>query len=152
MKDKLLKYQLWDMIRLTSNTFETAFRPILEVHGLTTMQSRVLIAINESDNPTVGNISKIIDVSNSNASNMCKKLEQERFIHRIRSEKDERVVILELTNKGKEVFAQINSDIQKIYGPIIEKVPDDKFNDIIKGIKLLNDLLRELENASANFQ
>lgn len=152
MKDKLLKYQLWDMIRLTSTTFETAFKPIVEVHGLTTMQSRVLIAIYEYDNPTVGNISKIIDISNSNASNMCKKLEKEGFIERIRSLTDERVVILELTNKGKEVLTQINSDIEKIYGPIIENVPDDKFNDIIKGIKLLNDLLRELENASASFQ
>lgn len=148
MRDKLLKKQLWDMVRLTSINLETAYKPLVEVHGLTTMQSRVLLAINECPEPTVGNISKIIDVSSPNASNMCKKLEQEGFIQRIRSSKDERVVVLKLTQKGTETLLQINNDLKNIYGPILEKISAEEFQTIISGIKLLNNVLREFESAS----
>lgn len=150
MRDELLKKQLWDMVRLTSINLETAYKPVVEIHGLTTMQSRVLIAVTECEEPTVGNISKIIDVSSSNASNMCKKLEQEGFIKRIRSLKDERVVVLKLTQKGKETLIQINKDLKNTYGTILEKIPLEEFETIISGIKLLNRLLRELESASKN--
>jgi DNA-binding MarR family transcriptional regulator len=148
MRDELLKKQLWDMVRLTSINLETAYKPLIEVHGLTTMQSRILIAVNECAEPTVGNISKIIGASSPNASNMCKKLEQEGFIKRIRSSRDERVVLLELTHKGMETLLKINKDLKNIFGPIIEKMPEEEFEAIITGIKLLNRLLSELESES----
>ena len=129
MRDELLKKQLWDMVRLTSINLETAYKPLIEVHGLTTMQSRILIAVNECGEPNIGNISKIIDVSSSNTSNMCKKLEQGGFIQRIRSSRDERVVLLKLTKKGTDTLLEINRNLKYVYGPIIEKIPDD---DIIK--------------------
>jgi DNA-binding MarR family transcriptional regulator len=151
MKEKLLKKQLWDMIRLINTNFETAYKPIVEIHGLTTMQSRVLIGINECDEPTVGNISKIIDVSSPNASNMCKKLEQEGFIHRMRGLIDERVVILKLTEKGEQTLLQINNDLKNMFGPIIEKIPEEEFETIISGMKLLNKLLSELEDAGNRY-
>jgi len=145
MRDELLKKQLWDMVRLASINLETAFKPIIEVHGLTAMQNRILTAVNECTEPTVGNISEIIDVSSPNASNMCKKLEQEGFIKRIRSSKDERVVLLKLTQKGTDTLLEINRDLKNVYGPIIEKIPDEEFEAIITGIKLLNKLLSNLE-------
>ncbi|HHZ00991.1 MAG TPA: winged helix-turn-helix transcriptional regulator [Tissierellia bacterium] len=147
MKEKLLKKQLWDMIRLTSTNFETAFKPIVEIHGLTTMQSRVLIAINEFDGSTVGSISRIIEISSPNASSLCKKLEKDGFIVRERSSDDERVVTLKLTEKGEKTLHQINSDLKNLFGPIIEKVPEEDFETMISGIKLLNKLLSELEKA-----
>ncbi|HOW22470.1 MAG TPA: MarR family winged helix-turn-helix transcriptional regulator [Sedimentibacter sp.] len=147
MKEELLKKQLWDMIRLTSTNFETAFKPLVEIHGLTTMQSRVLIAINEFDGSTVGSISRIIEISSPNASSLCKKLEKDGFIVRERSSDDERVVTLKLTEKGEKNLHQINSDLKNLFGPIIEKVPEEDFETMISGIKLLNKLLSELEKA-----
>lgn len=152
MKDKLLKNQLWDMVRLMSVNLETAYRPLVEVHGLTTMQSRVLIAVNETREPTIGYISKIIGISSPNASNMCKKLEQDGFIQKIRSTKDERVVVLKLTQKGEETLSRISSDLKKIYGHIIEKISPEEFEKMMEGIKLLNNILREFENFNKNNQ
>ena len=147
MKERLLKKQLWDMIRLTNTNFETAYKPIVEIHGLTTLQSRVLIAINEFEEPTVGNVSKIIDMSSPNTSNLCKKLDRDGFIRRTRSSRDERVVVLKLTEKGEKTLHQINTDLKILFGPIIEKIPEEEFETMISGIKLLNKLLSQLENA-----
>lgn len=147
MKERLLKKQLWDMIRLTNTNFETAYKPIVEIHGLTTLQSRVLIAINEFEEPTVGNVSKIIDMSSPNASNLCKKLERDGFIRRTRSSRDERVVVLKLTEKGEKTLHQINTDLKILFGPIIEKIPEEEFETMISGIKLLNKLLSQIGRA-----
>ena len=143
MRDKLLKRELWDMVRLTTINLETAFKPIIEIHGLTMMQSRILVAVKECNQATVGTVSRIIDIKSGNASNMCKKLEKEGFIERKRSKQDERVVELILTDKGEDTLKIINDDLVDKYGSIIESKSDEEFDTIINGIKLLNELLKE---------
>ena len=145
MREALLKKELWDMVRFTTINLDSAFKPIVEIHGLTIMQSRVLVAVKECNNATVGVVSKIIDVASPNGSSMCKKLEREGFIRRIRSIHDERVVTLVLTEKGEHTLEKISNDIMKRFGPILEMRTEEDFSQIIKGIKLLNELLKEFE-------
>jgi DNA-binding MarR family transcriptional regulator len=145
MRNELLKKELWDMIRFTNINLDTAFKPFVEIYGLTMMQSRILVAVKECEQATVGTVSKIIDVKSGNGSNMCKKLEQEGFIKRIRSIDDERVVKLILTEKGEETLEKVNDDILKKYGPVLDDRPDEEFEQMIRGIKLLNQLLMEFD-------
>ncbi|MDF2616758.1 MAG: MarR family transcriptional regulator [Sedimentibacter sp.] len=148
MRNELLKKELWDMIRFTNINLDTAFKPFVEIYGLTMMQSRILVAVKECEQATVGTVSKIIDVKSGNGSNMCKKLEQEGFIKRIRSIDDERVVKLILTEKGEETLEKVNNDILKKYGPVLDDRKDEEFEQMIKGIKLLNQLLMEFDKIS----
>lgn len=148
MRNELLKKELWDMIRFTNINLETAFKPFVEIYGLTIMQSRILVAVKECEQATVGSVSKIIDVKSGNGSNMCKKLEQEGFIKRIRSIEDERVVRLTLTEKGEVTLEKVNEDILKKYGPVLDGRTDEEFEHIIRGIKLLNQLLMEFDKIS----
>jgi DNA-binding MarR family transcriptional regulator len=148
MRNELLKKELWDMIRFTNINLETAFKPFVEIYGLTMMQSRILVAVKECEQATVGTVSKIIDVKSGNGSNMCKKLEQEGFIKRIRSIEDERVVKLILTEKGEETLEKVNEDILKKYGPVLDGRTDEEFEHMIRGIKLLNLLLMEFDKIS----
>jgi DNA-binding MarR family transcriptional regulator len=148
MLKELLRKELWDMIRFTNINLETAFKPFVERYGLTMMQSRILVAVKECENATVGTVAKIIDVKSGNGSNMCKKLEQEGFIKRIRSLEDERVVRLVLTEKGEETLEKINEDVLKKYGPFLECKTDEEFEQITRGIKLLNQLLIDFDKIS----
>jgi DNA-binding MarR family transcriptional regulator len=148
MRNELLKKELWDMIRFTNINLETAFKPFVEIYGLTMMQSRILVAVKECEQATVGTVSKIIDVKSGNGSNMCKKLEQEGFIKRIRSIEDERVVKLILTEKGEETLEKVNEDILKKYGPVLDGRTDEEFEQMIRGIKLLNHMLMEFDKIS----
>ncbi len=145
MRNELLRKELWDMIRFTNINLETAFKPFIEIYGLTMMQSRILVAVKECEQATVGTVSKIIDVKSGNGSNMCKKLEQEGFVKRIRSLEDERVVKLVLTEKGEKTLEKINEDILNKYGPVLDNKTDEEFEQMIKGIKLLNQLLIDFD-------
>lgn len=148
MRNELLKKELWDMIRFTNINLETAFKPFVEIYGLTMMQSRILVAVKECEQATVGTVAKILDVKSGNGSNMCKKLEQEGFIKRIRSMQDERVVRLVLTEKGEETLKKVNEDILKNYGPVLYGKTDEEFEQMVKGIKLLNQMLMEFDKIS----
>lgn len=145
MKDEILKRELWDMTRNVTTALQAILGPVMEAHGLTAMQGRVLSAVKECDDVNVGAISKILDVCGSNASNMCKKLEKDGFIMRKRSKTDERVVELLLTEKGESVLDKINTELRERYGAVLKGMDDEKFELIIKGINALNELLKEFE-------
>ena len=145
MKDEILKRELWDMTRNVTTALQAILGPVMEAHGLTAMQGRVLSAVKECDDVNVGAISKILDVCGSNASNMCKKLEKDGFIIRKRSKTDERVVELLLTEKGESVLDKINTELRERYGAVLKGMDDEKFDLIIKGINALNELLKEFE-------
>lgn len=145
MKDEILKRELWDMTRNVTTALQAILGPVMEAHGLTAMQGRVLSAVKECDDVNVGTISKILDVCGSNASNMCKKLEKDGFIIRKRSKTDERVVELLLTEKGEIVLDKINTELRERYGAVLKGMDDEKFDLIIKGINALNELLKEFE-------
>lgn len=145
MRDEMLKRELWDMVRNITTSLQTAFRPIMEAHGITSMQGRILAAVKECENANIGTISTVLDTCSSNASNMCKKLEKDGFIIRKRSRLDERVVELRLTEKGENVLGEINGWLKKSYGPVLESKTEEEFELIIKGINSLNELLKEFE-------
>ena len=140
----MLKNELWDLVRITSMNLETAYKPIVESYGLTLMQSRILIAIAESEHINVGDVSNVLEISSGNASNMCKRLDREGFVKRIRSSIDERIVELALTDKGISTKEKICNDINKKFKPILDNKSKEDFDAILIGLKKLNELLSDL--------
>ncbi len=145
MRNLILKQELWDNARIISTNIDAVFRPIVEKNGLTLMQNRILNSILHSEHATVGCIGKTIDMSCGNLSNMLKKLEKEGYIIRARSQKDERVVELKLTDMGKLTIGNIENEILKKYSHVLQNKSDEDFITIISGLKKLNELLDELE-------
>jgi len=150
VRDTILKNELWDLVRVTSMNMEAAYKPIVESHGLTMMQSRILIAVAECEHVNVGTVSGVLEISSGNASNMCKRLEKEGFIIRIRSLNDERIVELKLTDKGKFTKDKICDDINKKFKPILDNKSKEDFDAIVFGIKKLNELLNDLAKEIKN--
>lgn len=144
MREILLKNELWDIIRMITVNMDSVFNPIVKFYGLTMIQSRILISIGKCSNTNIGNISEMLDISSPNVSNMCKRLEKHGFIIRNRSQEDERIVTLELTEKGMETLKNINKDLTQKFKPILDSKSDKDFEDIITGMRKLNELLREL--------
>lgn len=145
MCENILKSELWDMLRIATTNLESVFKPIIMMSGLTMMQIRILIAITECEDMKVSEISKLLEISSGNASNMCKKMEREGYISRMRSSEDERVVELEPTQKGIEVADNILKEIKRRFNPILYSKPKEDIELIINGIKKLNELFEEFE-------
>ena len=112
---------IFSMIREISHKIDILLQDTATELGITTLQLKMLITLYSTGNEvSIGNLGKAIGVTGGNISNICKKLEKQGFVERIRSVDDERVVNVILTDNGKLAaekvgvyFDQIRSDIPK---------------------------------------
>ena len=112
---------IFSMIREISHKIDILLQDTATELGITTLQLKMLITLYSAGKEvSIGNLGKAIGVTGGNISNICKKLEKQGFVERIRSVDDERVVNVILTDNGKSAaekvgvyFDQIRSDIPK---------------------------------------
>ena len=111
------------------------YTPWLKPLGLTYTQYITFLVLWEKDGISVSEIGSRLMLDNGTLSPMLKKMEQAGYIERNRSKDDDRVVIITLTKKGRDLQDQAKEIPLKV-GSCIE-LPLEK-------AKELHDLLHEL--------
>ncbi|MCR5690516.1 MAG: MarR family transcriptional regulator [Clostridiales bacterium] len=89
------------------------YTPILQPLGLTYTQYLVFLVLWERDGVTVGEIGEKLMLDNGTLSPLLKKLQEAGYIERRRSADDERVVLITLTEKGRDLQEQAKDVPQK---------------------------------------
>ena len=77
------------------------YTPLLKDLGLTYTQYIVFLVLWEKDGLTVGEICDRLMLDNGTLSPLLKKMQQAGYIARTRSEEDDRVVVITLTDEGR---------------------------------------------------
>lgn len=77
------------------------YKPMLDAMGLTYPQYLALKALDEAEVLTIGGLAQRLDLEPSTITPLIKRLETAGFVSRARGAKDERVVQVELTDKGR---------------------------------------------------
>lgn len=113
--------------------------PIAQEEGLTPLQGLVLLQVSRGD-ITVGDISQQAHIGWSNASTLCKKMEQAGYLTRTRSTQDERVVTLALTPMGAETLERLQKKLAR-FEVLLEQMPTQIKRDIIQGLSAANQAL-----------
>ena len=133
---------IFSMIREISHKIDLLLQETANKLDLTPLQLKIIIALYSSDEDvSIGNLGKTIGVTGGNISNICKKLEKKGFVNRIRSEEDERVVNVRLTETG----IQASRELGEYFYKIREEFPDDgvdvNLETIVEELKELDILL-----------
>lgn len=84
----------------TNLAFGRAYKPMLDELGLTYTQWVVLLALAEQDGLTVSELGRRLFLRSNTLTPLLKQLEQQGLLRRVRSQEDERQVILTLTEAG----------------------------------------------------
>lgn len=130
---------IFSMIREISHKIDLLLQDTANSLDLTPLQLKIIIALYSSDNDvSIGNLGKAIGVTGGNISNICKKLEKKGFVDRIRSEEDERVVNVRLTETGIAASKELGEYFYKIR----EEFPDDAVD---VNLETIVEELRELD-------
>lgn len=104
-----LDNQLCFALYSTSLQMTKVYKPLLQELGLTYPQYIAMLVLWEEDGITVGEISSRMLTDPGSLTPLLKRLEAEGLITRTRSQADERVVQLRLTDKGRELRRQAES-------------------------------------------
>ena len=111
------------------------YTPWLKELGITYTQYITFLVLWEKDGLTVGEICERLMLDNGTVSPLLKKMESAGYITRTRSDEDDRVVVITLTEQGKEMQEKAK-DIPEKVGGCIDLSPE-------KALKLY-ELLYEL--------
>lgn len=87
--------------------FTRAYRPLFEGLGLTYPQYVALVALNEEDDQTVGQLGQKLFLESSTLTPLLKRLEAAGYVTRRRDNEDERQVRIGLTPKGRSAFEEV---------------------------------------------
>ena len=144
MEDKQLqlKNQVCFPIYSVSRLITKAYKPYLDQMGITYPQYLVLMVLWENDHISVNQISEKLLLNTNTLSPLLKRMEKLELIERNRSTKDERSVIVKLTEKGiefKELAKPIPGELSKIL--INENV---QLTEILKLKDILNEWIEVL--------
>ncbi|OXM83568.1 MarR family winged helix-turn-helix transcriptional regulator [Paenibacillus rigui] len=126
-REQLLKLdnQLCFAVYALSREITKIYRPHLEELGLTYTQYVTLLALWEEDDITVKELGARLYLDSGTLTPLLKRLEQMGLIRRVRDVKDERNVLIQLTEQGKalkerayeipeKVFCHLGLDPQEI--------------------------------------
>ena len=98
-----LKNQLCFPIYLCSKEIIRKYTPYLNKLNLTYTQYIVMMYLWENKETNVKELGKTLLLDSNTLTPLLKKLEQKQYIKRIKSEIDERNLIISLTKKGQEL-------------------------------------------------
>ena len=101
-----LKNQLCFPLYAAARNVVNLYTPLLKPLGLTYTQYIVFLVLWEKDGVTVGELGQTLLLDNGTLSPLLKKMQQAGYIERRRSQEDERVVKITLTEKGRQLQQQ----------------------------------------------
>jgi len=137
--DPLSKRRLKMWIRLlgVSRAAESTLREFLRVeHGTTLPRFDVMAALyRRRDGVTMSELSRMLLVSNGNATTVVDRLEQTGFVRRTPSDADRRTVFVALTPEGVAHFETLAADHEAEISRLFSRLSEsdlDTMTDILK--------------------
>ncbi len=104
-------------IVMASELFKKKSSAILKQYGLTFSHYKVLqyLVTCEQGRDTVGKVSKKMMVTGANMTGVARRMEKAALIERKSDARDERLTMLQITSRGREILAAIRQ-IQEQHG------------------------------------
>ena len=136
-----LENQICFPLYVASKEIIRKYQPILEKYDITYTQYLVLMALWEYGKQSVKELGSRLFLDSGTLTPLLKKLEKKNLLTRIKDEKDERSVLIELTKEGKK-FRVESEKIPMEVSQCIRLEPEE----VIMLHKLLYKTIRGLGN------
>ena len=115
------------------------FRPLLNQHGLTEQQWRVIRILRQEGEIEINRLADLACVLRPSMSGILARLERDGFIRRRKSPEDQRRVYISLTDNGGQLFLSMRDGMESNYLTIQERFGEEKVSQLLE---LLNELKR----------
>lgn len=120
------------------------YQPFLDHLGITYPQYLVLMVLWENDTLPVNDIAGKLILNTNTITPLLKRMEQQGLISRNRSEKDERKVLVHLTEKGKRLQEEASGIPEALVKRLLES--ELRLDDLEKLKEKLNSVITLLSN------
>lgn len=140
METNIFFGQLWGTFYNLKNTVHKIVEPIMQELNLTPVQAYILFGIKMKNFKNISGVCRKFNINQGNVSTVCKKMEREGLITRVRSASDERIVTLSLTEKGLEKLKKLEEKFHS-FEVYCAGLPYEKINAVINGFEHFEEIL-----------
>lgn len=114
-----------------------------EYKNITTNDMHVIEAIGIGSPKNMTAVAKRLGVTTGTLTIAVNGLVKRGFVERVRSEEDRRVVLVSLSEKGKEVFAHHQKFHEEMIEAVVSRLDEGEKGVLEKALKNLNDFFSE---------
>ena len=134
-----LENQICFPVYAASRIITREYQPFLDNLEITYPQYLVLMVLWEKDGLPVNDIAKKLILNTNTITPLLKRMEQQGLISRSRSDKDERKVLVQLTENGK----RLQENASQIPEELVKRLSDGdiKLDDLVKLKESLNNII-----------
>lgn len=115
-----------------------------EMKSITKGQGRLIVLLKRKDNISTKELSEILNISVTSLNETLNKLEQKNFIRKVPSQKDKRVLLVELTEKGRNLEFKDHKDID-IFDSLSEEEKENMNDYLNRLILYIHDKFKQEE-------
>jgi len=108
------------------------FRPMLNAHGLTEQQWRVIRVLQEYGDLEFHELSRVALIQPPSLTGILTRLERADLVRRMRSASDQRRLHLSLTAQGRRRFDTISGEAEQRYGQIERELGRAKLRSLMR--------------------
>jgi MarR family transcriptional regulator, organic hydroperoxide resistance regulator len=139
--------EVGEMVQKLVRVFQLFERDQIKIHGFTTTQCYTLIEIYKSGSFSMSELSDKMNLNTSTMTRILDNLVRDRYVSREKEESDRRIVVIRLTEKGKEAALKLSNTVNDYYKKIIQNIPGGQVDDILNSVGIL---LNAFERANPN--
>lgn len=136
---------LWVKLARTFSVFSKKTFDQIRTYGLTTPQFGVLECLGHLGSMTIGELSEKMLISSGNGTVIVDNLEKEGLVQRTRDTNDRRVIKVELTETGRDLFNNIFSSHADYVGKLAGKLTTEEQESLSNLLKKLGLSIKEME-------
>jgi DNA-binding MarR family transcriptional regulator len=144
VKEKTISFiEVWDLLIDLQTLMNVLSRKVQIQYGLAPQELRVMLELDRTASMSVSELSKAINRDFGNVSRTCTSLVNRGLLDRHKADKDQRVTLMTLTEKGKkklDVFYQYNSTVMHSE---VFKENEEKCRAMITGMRLFLSFVAE---------
>jgi len=108
-------------------------------------QYRLLAVVASAGPRTIGEVATLLGVAQSNASRHCDRLERLELLRRTRSPEDGRVVLVHLTDSGRQVVDFVTTVREREIGKVVEQMSVRDSQAALAAVRAFNSAAAGLE-------
>jgi len=138
----LLSNQICFPIYSVSRLITKAYKPFLDMMGITYPQYLVLMVLWENDALNINQITEKLLLNTNTLSPLLKRMEKLELLERIRSSQDERIVVIRLTKKGMQLKKQAMPIPEQLVKTLL--TDNIKIDDVMQLKNMMNEWIKIL--------
>jgi len=116
--------------------------------GLTGPQLTVIKLLDQLGDLSLSTLSSRIQARNSTVTGIIDRMEREDWVRRERSTEDRRIILIRLTERGKELAGQIEVEPMEIFREGLASLPAEDLSELFRILGVLQVHVREAVEAT----